>query len=61
MKNSVKNRERLANRPSITKKGKSLVEKTRQLKNIAKAEGFNHFFEMPLEKQNNYLNNLKNI
>lgn len=58
MTNSVKNRERLASRPNLTKTGKSLVEKTRQLKNIAKTEGVNHFFELPTEKQNIYLNQL---
>lgn len=55
---SVKNRERVVGRPNLTKKGKSLVEKTRQLKNIAKAEGFNHFFELPKEKRDIYLKQL---
>ena len=55
---AVKNRERVAGRPQLTKKGKSLVEKTRQLKNIAKAEGFNHFFELTKEKQVLYLKQL---
>ena len=52
---AVKNRERVARRPQLTKKGKSLVEKTRQLKSIAKAEGFSHFFQLPKEKQDTYL------
>ena len=55
---AIKNRERVSGRPQLTKKGKSLVEKTRQLKNIAKAEGFNHFFELPTEKQDMYLKKL---
>ena len=59
MTNSVKNRERAISRPTLSKRGVSLVEKTKQLKNIAKSEGVIFFFQLPIEKQEFYLNKLK--
>ena len=58
MNKAVSNRERNAKRPLLSKKGKSLVEKTRQLKSIAAKEGFNHFFELPKSRQDFYLKKL---